>query len=189
VHGNSYETAESKGNKAVDIPNITITGFMGTGKSTVGRLVANKLRREFVDMDTLIEQREGRPIPQIFEQSGEPYFRQLEASLCRELAGQSGLVIATGGGALVPEQNLRLMEQSGPVVCLTCQPEILWQRIGHSQNRPMLAEQDASRFARLAALLKKRTPAYARIKHQLDVTHLTPQEAAAKIVGWMNNNQ
>ncbi len=93
---------------------------MGTGKSTVGQLVAAKLGHEFVDMDTLIEQREGRPIPRIFAESGEPYFRQLEAAVCKELATRSGLVIATGGGALVSEPNLRVMEQSGLVICLDC---------------------------------------------------------------------
>jgi len=162
-------------------PNIILTGFMGTGKSTIGRLVANKLNRKFVDMDALIEQREGRPIPQIFEQNGEPYFRQLEANLCRELAAQTGLVIATGGGTRVPKENLRVMEQSGLVVCLDCEPEELWRRIGQSDNRPMLAEQDEGRFTRLWALLEIRTPAYGRIKHHLDVTHLPPGAAAKRV--------
>lgn len=162
-------------------PNIILTGFMGTGKSTVGRLVAAELGREFVDMDTLIEQREGRPISQIFAQQGEAYFRQLEADLCRELAGQKGLVIATGGGALVPEANLRIMEQSGLVICLDCDPATLWQRIGQSEDRPMLADQDEGRFTRLAALLEQRAPAYRRIPHHLDVTQLTPEAAAERV--------
>lgn len=169
--------------------NIVLTGFMGTGKSTVGRLVATRLGRKFVDMDSLIEQREGRAIPQIFAQQGEPYFRRLEANLCRELARQQGLVIATGGGALVPEQNLRVMETSGLVICLDCQPKVLWQRIGHSHNRPMLAGQDEGRFGRLAALLKQRAPAYGRIKHHLDVTHLSPEQAAEQICKWASENR
>ncbi|NJN97352.1 MAG: shikimate kinase [Anaerolineales bacterium] len=142
--------------------NIILTGFMGTGKSTVGCLVAAELGREFVDMDTLIEQREGRPIAQIFADSGEAYFRQLEAGLCRELAAREGLVIATGGGALVTEANLRVMGSSGLVICLDCAPaKRWWQRIGQSEDRPMLAEQDEGRFARLAALLEQRAPAMA----------------------------
>ena len=161
--------------------NIVITGFMGTGKSTLGQLVAARLEREFVDMDTLIEQRERRAISRIFAEKGEPYFRQLEADLCAELANRSGLVIATGGGALVAETNLRTMERTGLVICLVCEPDELWQRIGHSEDRPMLAERDEARFARLAALLAQRTPAYKRIKHQLDVTSLSPEEAAQQI--------
>ncbi|MCL4301752.1 MAG: shikimate kinase [Anaerolineae bacterium] len=164
--------------------NIILTGFMGTGKSTVGRLVAAELGREFVDMDTLIEQREGRPIRQIFAESGEAYFRRLEAGLCRELAQQEGLVIATGGGALVVEVNLRVMESSGLVICLDCDPAVLWQRIGQSEDRPMLAARDETRFARLAALLEQRAAAYGRIKHHLDVTHLSPAEAARRICEW-----
>jgi shikimate kinase len=166
------------------IKNITLTGFMGTGKSTIGQLVATELQRNFVDMDTVIEQREGRAISQIFADEGEPYFRQLEAELCRELAAQENLVIATGGGALVSEKNLRVIERSGPVICLDCEPDVLWERIGHSEDRPMLAEQDEGRLARLAALLDKRTPAYGRIKHHLDVTQLSPEEATQRICEW-----
>src|SRR5262245_42376946 len=161
--------------------NIILTGFMGTGKSTVGRLLAGRLKREFVDMDILIEQRERRSISQIFAGEGEAYFRHLEANLCQELAGREGLVIATGGGALILEANLRVMEQTGLVFCLHCEPEILWQRIGQSQDRPMLAGQDEGRFTRLALLLSQRTPAYQRIAYQLDVTTLSPEEVVAQI--------
>ena len=161
--------------------NIILTGFMGTGKSTIGQRVADCLQRHFVDMDTMIEAREGRPISQIFADEGEPYFRRVEADLCRELAGREGLVIATGGGTLVSTQNLQVMAHSGLVICLDCEPDVLWQRIGHVENRPMLAKRDEGRFTRLAALLDKRAPAYARIEHHLDVTHLSPAEAAQQI--------
>ena len=164
--------------------NVILTGFMGTGKSTIGRLVATRLGCGFVDMDILIEAREGRIISRIFAESGEAYFRRLEADLCRELAARSGLVIATGGGALVPEQNLRVMESSGLVICLDCDPETLWQRIGQNEDRPMLAARDSGRFDRLAALLAKRAPAYGRIKDHLDVTQLTPLAAAEEISRW-----
>lgn len=167
--------------------NLILTGFMGTGKSTMGQLVAAKLGRNFVDMDMLIEQREGRAISQIFATSGEAYFRQQEAGLCRELAAQTGLVIATGGGTMVPEANWRVMTESGLVICLDCEPETLWQRIGRSHNRPMLAADDESRFDRLSALLEQRTPAYNRINRHLDVTHLSPQEAAEQICEWAKN--
>jgi shikimate kinase len=169
------------------VKNIILTGFMGTGKSTVGWLVAGKLKREFVDMDMLIERQEERTITRIFAESGEPYFRQLEANLCRELAAQAGLVIATGGGALAPEANLHIMGESGLVICLDCEPDILWRRIGQSEDRPMLADQDEARLARLKTLLKERTPAYARIKHHLDVTHLSPEAAAKRVCEWASS--
>ncbi|MDM8518652.1 shikimate kinase [Anaerolineales bacterium HSG6] len=163
-------------------PNIVLTGFMGTGKSTVGKLLASRLSRPFLDMDELIEYREARTINQIFETEGEPYFRQLEASLCHELAQRSGHVIATGGGALIPPANRQVLAETGLVICLNCQPDILWQRIGDSENRPMLAEQDASRFNRLMDLLAQRQPAYQQIPYQIDVTHLNPVEAADQIM-------
>lgn len=161
--------------------NIIISGFMGTGKTTVSYAVARQLRREFIDMDNLIEARQGRPISQIFADEGEPYFRRLEADLCRELSERSGLVIATGGGALIPEANLRVLEGSGLVICLDCEPAVLWQRIGHSENRPMLAARDDGRFDRLAALLEQRTPAYERIPYHIDVTRLTPAQVVDQI--------
>src|SRR5262245_58339147 len=133
--------------------NIILTGFMGTGKSTVAQLVAARLHRAFVDMDTLIEQDEGRTTSEIFAAEAEAYFRRLEAGLCQQLAAQGDLVIATGGGALIPEANLRVMGETGLVFCLNCEPEILWQRIGQSEDRPMLAGPDEDRFTRLAQLL------------------------------------
>jgi shikimate kinase len=162
---------------------------MGTGKSIIGQLVAAALQRDFVDMDAVIEQREGRTISQIFAEEGEPYFRQLEADLCHELAQQEDLVIATGGGALVSKSNLRAMERTGLVICLDCDPDVLWQRIGHSEDRPMLAERDEGRLARLMALLAQRAPAYDRIKHHLDVTHLSPEEAARRICEWAQEKE
>jgi shikimate kinase len=159
---------------------------MGTGKSTIGQLVATELQRDFVDMDAIIEQREGHPISQIFSERGEPYFRRLEADLCLELASQTGLVIATGGGTLVPEANRSVMEHSGLVICLDCEPDVLWQRIGQSDDRPMLGSTDSERYVRLAALLARRAPAYARNKHHLDITHLSPPEATRQICVWAN---
>jgi shikimate kinase len=166
--------------------NIILTGFMGTGKSTVGQLVAHRLQRDFVDMDIVIEEREQRPISQIFAESGEPYFRRLEANLCQELAAQTGLVVATGGGTLIREANLQLMEETGLVICLDCVPEVLWQRIGQSENRPMLAALDEGRFARLGALLKQRAPAYARIERHIDVTCLSPETITQQICDWVD---
>ena len=100
--------------------NIILTGFMGTGKTSVGREVARRLGRPFIDMDAEIEARTGKSIPAIFAEEGEAHFRNLEAGLCRELSARRGLVIATGGGTLVNEENRRLMSSGGLVICLTC---------------------------------------------------------------------
>lgn len=161
--------------------NIILAGFIGTGKTSAGQLLAMELNREFLDMDLTIEQREQRTINQIFADEGQAYFRQLEANLCCELSGREGVVIATGGGALVSEENLRVVESTGLVICLDCEPAVLWKRIGQRQGRPMLAEEDETRFARLAALLEQRTPAYRRIQHHIDVSHLSKEGVTMKI--------
>lgn len=160
--------------------NLVITGFMGTGKTTVGRILAQRLGRPFVDMDALIEKREGRSIEEIFAAEGEAYFRELEAALCRELAPPQGLVIATGGGALVNPVNLALMQSGGLVVCLDGEPEVLWERLATANDRPLLQGPDGR--ARLEALLQARQAAYARIPHHVDTTHRSPQEVAEEIL-------
>ncbi|NLD73170.1 MAG: dephospho-CoA kinase, partial [Chloroflexi bacterium] len=106
-----------------DQRNIIITGFMGTGKSVVARAVAERLGRPLVDMDAVIAERAGKSIPEVFSQHGEATFRHYERLLCEELAQQRGLVIATGGGALVDAENRRLLGSGGLLICLDCAPE------------------------------------------------------------------
>ncbi len=157
--------------------NIIITGFMGTGKSTVAPLLADALGWAFVDMDALIEAREGRTIREIFEADGEPYFRALESDLCRELNGWRERVIATGGGTLVNPQNLATVTPHNLVICLDCAPDVLWERLSAATDRPMLDSDDTR--ARLESLLAERQPAYARIPHHIDVSHRSPDETVA----------
>ena len=160
--------------------NIVITGFMGTGKSEVGLEVARRLGREFVDMDALIEQRVGLTIPEIFAQHGEPFFRQQERKLCYELAQKRGLVIATGGGALIPEENRRVLGASGVLVCLNCDVDEILRRLAQAEDRPLLNVTD--RRERIEALLAQRREAYNRIPHQIDTTGLTVEEVAEKVI-------
>jgi len=156
------------------VQNIILTGFMGTGKSSVGKALAERLGRPFVDMDALIEQREGRSVRQIFEEAGEAYFRQLESDLCREIAGWRGYVIATGGGTLVNPNNLAALA-GHRIICLDCEPETLWQRLAAADDRPML--DSADKKTRLLNLLQARQPAYARIPHHVDLTTLSIEQA------------
>lgn len=160
--------------------NIIITGFMGTGKSTVGPLLADALGWEFVDMDMLIEQREGRTIREIFAAEGEPYFRQLEKGLCREMNGWREKIIATGGGTLVDAENLAAVSERNLVICLDCTPAVLWERLAVATDRPMLDTNDAR--ARMESLLAERAPAYARIPHHVDVTHRLPKETVSAVL-------
>ena len=100
------------------IGNITLVGFMGTGKSAVGRRLAEALGREFVDMDAVLEARQGLPVARIFAVKGEEFFRGLERELVAELAARRGLVIAAGGGVVLNPANLRQLSAAGPVICL-----------------------------------------------------------------------
>jgi dihydroorotase len=150
--------------------NIVLMGFMGTGKSTVGKKLAAQLGMTFLDMDTLIEERAGKPIPKIFEEDGEPHFRTLERAVARELSQRSGLVIACGGGVVLNPDNIRDYSQTGRVVCLTATPETILERTSRARNRPLLEEPD--RLKRILDLLEQRRHLYAAIPHQIDTTTL-----------------
>ena len=159
--------------------NIVVTGFMGTGKTAVGREVARRLGRPFVDMDAEIEARAGKPIPRIFTEDGEAAFRRMEAALCEELSAQNGLVIATGGGALVDPTNRALMMGSGTVVCLTCDVDEILRRVSDNLHRPLLNVADPR--AEIVRLLEARREAYAAIPWQIDTTGLPIEEIAERV--------
>lgn len=161
--------------------NVVLTGFMGTGKTTVGRLVADALDYEFVDTDAVIAERHG-PIPTIFAEHGEGRFRQLEREVAEELAAARRSVIATGGRLLLDAVNARVLEATGAVFCLTAPVEVVLSRIdadGAGATRPMLAGHDGRE--RVAALYEERRAGYARFE-QVDTAGRTPSEVAADIV-------
>ena len=140
------------------IENIALIGFMGTGKSSVGRLVATSLHFEFIDTDELIEERAGRTISEIFEQAGEAAFRQIEKQVVAELARARRTVISSGGGLAANADNLASLKEHALVVCLWASPEAIWERVRHQSHRPLLADPDP--LARIRALLLAREPFY-----------------------------
>ncbi len=160
--------------------NLILTGFMGTGKTAVGQNLAHSLGREFLDMDALIAEREGLSVAEVFGQRGEEHFRLLEADLCRELAARQNLVIASGGGALLPAANAEILSASGPIVCLSASPDEIRRRLESVQDRPLLDAPD--RDARIAALLAQREQAYGRIPLQIDTTGLTVTQVAGQVL-------
>jgi dihydroorotase len=160
--------------------NIVLMGFMGTGKSTVGKKLAKRLGLTFVDMDTLIEERAGKPIPRIFAEEGEPRFRAMERELARELSQLSGLVIACGGGVVLNPDNINDYSRTGLVVCLTATPDVIMERTAHDRNRPLLEEQD--RMKRILDLLEKRRHLYAAIPHQVDTSTLPSERVVETIL-------
>ena len=155
------------GEQMDDIPakdrNIVLTGFMGTGKSTVGRIVAEKLGVEFVDSDEVIEERFG-PIRRIFALDGEPGFRQRERVVAEDLASKRNTVIATGGGMLLDPVSVEMFEASGVIFCLRADPAAILDRVlgDGSVDRPLLSSTDPRR--RIVELLAEREEAYARFR-------------------------
>ncbi|GAB4537081.1 MAG: bifunctional shikimate kinase/3-dehydroquinate synthase [Anaerolineae bacterium] len=165
--------------------NLVITGFMGTGKSSVGRLVAERMGREFVDSDALIERRAGRTIPEIFEQEGEAGFRALEAQVCQELSAGQGWVVATGGWTLGSPANRAAVEEGGLVVCLHADVPTLIQRLSGPDGRPMLQEAGGTVQAwrtRLETLLVQRQPTYRSFPLHVDTSRLTQDQAARRVL-------
>ena len=162
--------------------NLVLAGFMGTGKSTVGRLVAAARSAPFVDTDAMIEARAGLTIANIFARRGEDVFRQIEAEVCQELATPRGQVIAVGGGALLDPHTLSALRRGGVIVCLRCDLETILARVGDDPARPLFVpDRD-----RLAALLAARQEHYDRLPYHVDTTHLTPEAAAEEVTRlWM----
>jgi shikimate kinase len=141
--------------------NIYLVGMMGAGKTTVGKLLARRLKRRFIDADHEIERRCGVRIPVIFDIEGEAGFRSREAQIIAELAELDGVVLATGGGAVLAPENRRLLCARGTVVYLRAQPVDLYHRVRHDKNRPLLATADP--LARLQELYRQRDPLYLEV--------------------------
>ncbi len=160
---------------------IVVTGFMGTGKSTTALELARLLQRPLIDMDTLIEQRTGWTIPRLFAERGEPFFRAIEHGLCLELSLRTGLVVATGGGALMNSHSQEVFEQVCFLVCLMARPDTIEARLEGADNRPLVAHWQE--------LLKKRTPIYEGIAYRVWTDDKTPKQVAEEIVSLWNASQ
>lgn len=163
---------------AMSRPNLVLSGFMGTGKSTVGRILAERLGMRFADTDACIEAESRMAVSEIFRLQGEPAFREIEHEMCKRLAGGQNQVIATGGGALLNPDSRQALEQTGVVVLLTCDQRVLLKRLQESARRgerPLLRDDLETTIARI---LQQRDPIYSSIALKVDTTHLTPEEAA-----------
>lgn len=160
--------------------NLILVGFMGTGKTEVGRRLAARLGRVFVDMDAVIEERTGRTIAELFERDGEASFRRRERELVRELAGRKNLVIAAGGGVVLDPDNLRDFERTGVVICLTATAEEILRRVAGQTHRPLLEGGD--RLRRIRELLERRRPLYEAIERRVETTGLTVEETVARVL-------
>lgn len=174
--------------------NIVLIGFMGTGKTAVGRRLAEILGREFIDTDGEVERALGKPVARIFAEDGEARFRAEEAEVCRRLAGCRGLVIATGGGIVLNPENVRHLRQNGILIALTAAPEEIYRRLSGQASpasggrrrtpeiRPLL---QGDMRARIQELLRARAGAYAVADWSIDTTGRTVEDVVRAIVGYL----
>jgi shikimate kinase len=162
------------------IRNIALCGFMGTGKSSVGRIVAEQLRFAFLDTDTVIEARAGKTIAEIFSEQGEEAFRELEHRIVKELALRDHTVISTGGGLIVNPENLASLKEHALVVCLWASPETIWSRVKNQTHRPLLNEADP--LATIRQLLAERAPCYKQCHVLLSTELRSPREVAQQVL-------
>lgn len=162
--------------------NLVLVGFMGTGKTTVGALVAERLGWVFVDTDAVVEAAAGMPVREIFAQQGEVAFRILEAHVCQAASAGTHTVISVGGGAVVNPETRRALEANGVLVLLTCERDRLIDRLEESANRGERPLLGGDIGARVDALAASRAGVYSSIALKVDTTHLTPEEVAERVI-------
>ncbi len=149
--------------------NIYLIGFMGVGKSTVAKMLSDKLDFELIDTDIEIEKRENRSINEIFSQEGEEYFREKEKELIEELSKKDNMIISCGGGIIKSDVNIANMKKSGSVVLLEASPEIIYNRVKDDNNRPLLADNPG--IEGIKKLMKEREESYNKaFTHKVDAS-------------------
>ena len=160
---------------------------MGSGKSSVGRILSSLTGFALVDTDTLVAQEAGQSIPAIFKQHGEEHFRALETKVLKSLVGRIGLIVATGGGVITVEENRKILSEIGPVVWLDANPEQLYQRVKHSK-RPLLQTNDPRRT--VEELYRAREPLYRRTSTiRIDSGALTHRQTAEAVLARLQQQQ
>ena len=160
--------------------NIVLIGFMGTGKTTVGKILAKKLGMNFVDVDELIEKTAGLKISAVFARFGEAYFRDIETEIIKSITKDSSQVIATGGGAVLRDENLNALKSNGVVFCLTASEELIFDRIKDNNERPLLQVENPKE--KIRELLAKRMPRYMMADFIINTDGLTQEEVSEKII-------
>ncbi len=165
--------------------NIVLVGFMGTGKTEVGRELSRLLGMRFIDLDSEIEKSEGMSIKEIFKRFGEKYFRDAESREVERISKVDNVVISTGGGVVLREENMEHLRGNGIIVGLFASPEVIISRVKNSNERPLLNVPEP--IERIKGLLDLRMPFYKKADIRIETNGLTPVEVAEKILketGW-----
>jgi shikimate kinase len=165
------------------VRNVVLTGFMGTGKSSVGRLLADRLGFRYCDLDALIVAEEGMSINHIFARYGEPRFRAIETEAVRRMAHVERCVVSTGGGAVIAPENRRLLREAGVVVNLTASVDEVCRRLREETDRPLLKDDRSGE--RIAAMMEEREQFYADAELRIDTTGKSVEDVVAEIIGYL----
>lgn len=163
--------------------NIYLVGFMATGKTVVGKQVAGQLSQQFIDLDSLIEERQKRKIVQIFAEDGEPYFRRLEKQALKGISTQRDLVVACGGGIVKDLENIQIVKQTGTMICLSARSEVILARTRGSRLRPLLNVDNPQ--DKIEELLKIRAPFYAQADYIIDTSDLAVSSVVNKVLEYV----
>lgn len=168
--------------------NVVLIGFMGSGKSTCGRVIASHLGYRFVDMDRAIEDKWGMSIPQMFKEYGEDFFRQKEKEMARKLAGKKHIVISTGGGTVKDPENMAVLRSTGKIICLQASVDTLMIRLGRRGRRPVLDAKEAElgdRRKAIEALLEERKHLYEGADFYVNSGEQSGLEVARQVASFM----
>jgi len=160
--------------------NIYLVGFMGTGKTAVGRELAKRLKWQFLDLDDLIELKEQRRICDIFARDGERHFRRIERAVLKDAAAEKKFVVACGGGIVINPENIRIMRESGAIICLSASVITILKRTGGQGHRPLLNVADPRK--KIEHLLKLRAPYYAQADKTINTSKYSIREVVGKIL-------
>jgi shikimate kinase len=166
--------------------NIALTGFMGTGKTEVGKLLAQLLKWQFIDVDAEIEKQVGIKISDIFAHKGEPYFRTAETDAIKLVSLLDKAVIACGGGAVLKTENVQALEKTGKIVCLRARPETIYERIKNDTSRPLLQVPNPKK--KIEEMLSERAPHYARSSFAIDTDGKTIETIVEEIISLLKIN-
>ena len=189
----SYDQKLSKGCKIVrflmqiidEAKNIVLVGLMGSGKSAIGRTIAKKLGRRFIDTDRYIERKGGKTITEIFDESGEAEFRAFEKEVIRKISQYVGIVIATGGGAIKDPENFQNLKESGWIIALYASPATLYRRIAGKRIRPLLLNEEDP-IKKLEEIFNERKMMYAQADFQVDTEKKEIDQIADEIIDFLN---
>ena len=171
--------------------NIVLIGFMGTGKTSIGKILATKIGCPFIDLDDKIESDSNMKIPEIFKKYGESHFRELERAAVKEVAGRHGIVIATGGGTVKDAENMRLLKENGVIICLTADVDEILYRTENKGERPVLDDKHAAQGDRRAAiekLIEERREFYDQADYKIDTTKWSPFQIIEDITQFVSQN-